>query len=334
MRTLLAFTAAFVALVGSAAAGHAGRAAVSATGQAKIYVTSTFAGTGRKGALYVLDESGQRSLLTDFGAPPLPGRKKQPDGKYVSSVAVEQDGTIVVVDRQAGGQGELFAVDPNTGDRRVLSDFGDKNQGPKGKSPLDVATTPDGRILVTVSDEGGGSCAGRCGVIVTVDPVTGQRSVLSDFGDSAQGPVAQIFGGLTVDAFGRIYVGVATPGNFGGVTAVAVAKVDATTGQRTVAAALGDEGAVLALAAQSDGSVLATACCTDLLRIDPVSHKFTLLSDLEDPALGPPCCSIDANSMALVTGPPSPTLTDGTVLLGAASLLKLDQATRVRTGSE
>src|SRR3954468_22512905 len=100
----------------------------------RIYVVDPGAGTQRKGALYRIDSAGQRTLLTDFGFQShLPGVRREPLGKFPIAVAIEQDGTILVLDRDAGGHGELFTVDPGSGGRAVLSDFGDSKQGPKAK---------------------------------------------------------------------------------------------------------------------------------------------------------------------------------------------------------
>src|SRR3954470_11070156 len=116
----------------------------------RIYVIDSGAGTQHKGALYRIDTAGQRTLLTDFGFQShLPGVKREPLGKFPTAVAVEQDGTILVLDREAGGHGELFTVDRGTGTRAVLTGFGDATQGPKGKQPAGVAVAPDGTILVS-----------------------------------------------------------------------------------------------------------------------------------------------------------------------------------------
>jgi hypothetical protein len=67
-------------------------------------------------------------------------------------VAVEAGGTILVVDRSAGtnGQGGLFRVDPTTGARTVLSDFG--SGANQGVDPLGVAVEAGGTILVVDLD--------------------------------------------------------------------------------------------------------------------------------------------------------------------------------------
>src|SRR5581483_7866417 len=71
-----------------------------------------------------VDLSGHRTVITDFGLPSAgPTHVPQPRGKVPSCVAVGLDGTVYVVDKHAHGRGVLFAVDPTTGLRRVLSDF-------------------------------------------------------------------------------------------------------------------------------------------------------------------------------------------------------------------
>lgn len=55
--------------------------------------------------------------------------------------AVEAD--ILVIDPSAGTGllGALFRVDPTTGNRTLLSDFGNAGQGPLGSNPLGVAVS-------------------------------------------------------------------------------------------------------------------------------------------------------------------------------------------------
>ena len=66
----------------------------------------------------------------------------------------------------------LFIVDVSTGNRTVLSDFNDGNQGPTGTQQLDMAEDSSGNILVT---------DGNFGFLFSVDPTTGNRTILSDF---------------------------------------------------------------------------------------------------------------------------------------------------------
>ena len=57
-------------------------------------------------------------------------------------------GTILVVDNGDENPGKLFAVDPNTGNRTLISDFGNASQGPLGVAPRGVEVTADGTIYV------------------------------------------------------------------------------------------------------------------------------------------------------------------------------------------
>ncbi len=90
-------------------------------------------------------------------------------------------GDILVLDPTAGtgGKGALFRVDPTTGDRTILSNFGvGANQG---ISPLGVAVEASGTILVIDSNAG----TGGLGALFRVDPTSGERTLLSNFGVGA-----------------------------------------------------------------------------------------------------------------------------------------------------
>jgi len=72
-------------------------------------------------------------------------------------VAVEASGHILVIDGDAGtgGLGALFRVDPTTGERALLSDFGvGANQG---VDPVGVAVEASGNILIIDQSAGTGS---------------------------------------------------------------------------------------------------------------------------------------------------------------------------------
>jgi Ca2+-binding RTX toxin-like protein len=92
---------------------------------------------------------------------------------------------ILVIDSGAGtsGRGALFRVQPATGRRTILSDFGNSTQGPVGESPTGVALEASGRILVTDPNAG----TNRGGALFRVNPTSGSRVVISDFDDPAQG---------------------------------------------------------------------------------------------------------------------------------------------------
>lgn len=103
-------------------------------------------------------------------------------------------GTLLTIDQTAGVQqrGALFTVNQSTGQRTVFSDFNNTSQGALGVDPNALAwMAPQllglipGAVLVT---DGSGGTDER-GALYAVDPSTGQRTVLSDFGDATQGPL-------------------------------------------------------------------------------------------------------------------------------------------------
>ncbi|MGH8557512.1 MAG: hypothetical protein ACRESZ_08635 [Methylococcales bacterium] len=95
------------------------------------------AGIDAKGALFQVDPAGgNRTLLSDFGA-----AGQGPLGLKPTGVAVEAGGALLVVDFNAGTgfKGALFRVDPASGNRTLLSDFGAADRGPLGADPVGVA---------------------------------------------------------------------------------------------------------------------------------------------------------------------------------------------------
>jgi hypothetical protein len=96
-------------------------------------------------------------------------------------------GDILVIDFNAGTNlgGALFSINPTTGARTLLSDFGNTAQGPRGVDPFGVAVEAAGTILV--SDPNAGTNAR--GALFRVDPSTGARTLLSDFGAASTGPL-------------------------------------------------------------------------------------------------------------------------------------------------
>ena len=91
-------------------------------------------------------------------------------------------GDILVIDAIGGTNqsGALFVVNPKTGNRRVLSDFGDAAQGSLGNGDLTgVAVGPAGRIVVSALLSGDPPFVG--GALFAVNPDTGARTVLSNF---------------------------------------------------------------------------------------------------------------------------------------------------------
>jgi hypothetical protein len=90
--------------------------------------------------------------------------------------------TVLVVDEDAGStastpiDGALFAIASNTGQRSIVSDFGNSAQGPLGGVPSNLAVINGTTLLV--SD--GNADAANDGAIFQINS-NGTRSILVDF---------------------------------------------------------------------------------------------------------------------------------------------------------
>ena len=149
-------------------------------------------------------------------------------------MALEASGQILVVDLDAGTntRGALFRVNPTTGARTVLSDFGSGSN--QGVDPASVAVEASGQILVDDINAGTNSL----GALFRANPTTGARTLLSDFGNSNQGPLGSGFlGGVTVEPSGQILV---VDLDAGTNTRGGLFRVNPTTGARAVLSDFGD----------------------------------------------------------------------------------------------
>jgi MinD-like ATPase involved in chromosome partitioning or flagellar assembly len=217
--------------------------------------------------------TGVRTLLSDFGA----GSNQ---GVIPYGVAVESSGNILVIDPSAGtgGLGALFRVDPATGLRTLLSDFGTGSN--QGVFPVGVAVESSGNILIT--DENAGT--GGLGALFRVDPATGVRTLLSDFGTGSNQGVDPW--GVAVESSGNILV-IDEDAGTGGLGALF--RVDPATGVRTLLSDFGtgsNQGHnPRGLAVESSGNILVadidagTGGLGALFRVDPATGVRTLLSD-------------------------------------------------------
>jgi hypothetical protein len=146
------------------------------------------------GALLTVDPSGTRTQISDFGNPAQgPVSSGSLGGMtWMSSGLLGLSQTVLVTDPFAGsnGAGALFAVNPTTGQRTLVSDFGNTNQGPLGVTPVGVAYSNGllglGSGAYVIDNWAGTNYSGA---LFEVDPTTGNRTLLSDFGNSAQGPL-------------------------------------------------------------------------------------------------------------------------------------------------
>jgi len=258
-------------------------------GQNIYLVIDHRAGTDGRGALFSVDPvTGERRILSDFGD------SSQGDlGFFPVSVTVDRNGRIFVADRLAGGgsRGVLFGVDPVTGERTLVSDFGDAgddadNPEPLGRSTNNIAVEADGNILVLSARSG----TEDKGELFSVDPVTGERAILSDFGDAGQGELGNLPRGVAVEADGNILV--VNRGNR------VLFRFDPETGERTLVSDFGDAGDdadnpeplginPIRVAVEADGNILVvdftgTGGNGALFSVDPETGERTILSDFGD----------------------------------------------------
>src|SRR2546428_4691488 len=163
--------------------------AIDASGQ--ILIIDLTGGTDAKGALFSVDPTtGARTIISDFGV----GANQ---GHHPEDLAVDASGQILVVDSVAGTnfRGLLFSVDPTTGARTIISDFGvGANQG---NTPFDVAV--DASVQILVLDPNAGPALR--GVLFSVDPTTGARTIISDFGVGANRGLEPF--AMAIDALGQ-----------------------------------------------------------------------------------------------------------------------------------
>lgn len=171
---------------------------------------------------------------------------------YFTDLALERSGAIVVgltwfsPVGPAVDVGDIYRVDPITGDRSLLSDFSNPAQGVADVVPsTGIAVESCGKILV--NSRASSSAPAARDLLLRIDPVTGHRAVLSNFDNAKQGPLAWRLSGIAMEnsRAGGIIVGAGNPAN-------------------------------------------RAAEPTRLFRVDPRTGQRVLLSDSSDPQQGPP----------------------------------------------
>jgi uncharacterized repeat protein (TIGR03803 family) len=255
-----------------------------------IVVSDASSGTGNLGALFRVDPStGVRTLLSDFG-----NVAQGPTGVNPRGVVIESSGNVLVIDSGGGtgDKGSLFRVNPSTGTRTLLSDFGDVAQGPTGADPFGVNVEPSGNIIVTDSAAG----TGGLGALFRVNPSSGKRTLLSDFGDVGQGPTGFTPYSVVIDSQGSILV-IDSAAGTGGLGALF--RVNPSTGVRTLLSDFGNvaQGPTgsgpVGIVIESSGGLLVidalagTGGLGALFRVNPSTGVRTLLSDFGNVAQGP-----------------------------------------------
>lgn len=197
-----------------------------------------------------------------------------------------QPGEILVIDQAAGTSGLLFVVNPITGERRVLSDFGDGTQGPVGVAPGGLALEQSGGILVVDQNAG----TDTRGALFRVNPNDGSRTLVTDFGNSQQGTLGNDPRDAAVEASGQILIIYQNGGGTG--SRGSVHRVDPTTGNRTLVTIFDAISDPWRVAVEASGTILVTDSNggTDqrgaLYRIDPATGNVLRTFDFGNAAEG------------------------------------------------
>lgn len=257
-----------------------------------IFVVDSLAGTN-SGALFRVDEAGFRTVVSDFGNP-----AQGPIGRVPGRGVLEHSGQLLVLDDSSGtaGRGALFRVDPESGQRSLVTDFGKSSQGPLADDLSDVAVDATGQILVAAFLGG----TNNKGAIFRVDPQKGKRTILSDFGKTVQGVSLDGSRSIAVDETGQILV---LGRDLEGIGALV--RVDPKTGFRTL---VSDFGNILQgpgglnpsyIAVDAAGTVYVldrVGLSVALVQVDPVSGERTGAHVLDFP-------NSEAQDMVLFTVP-------------------------------
>jgi serine/threonine-protein kinase len=146
------------------------------------------------------------------------------------------------------------------------STFAQVGSGPGFEVPIGIAVEADGSLVVVDSD---------LEAVVRVDPVSGDRTIISD-ASTGSGPGFDTPNGIAVEADGSLVVV-----DFG---LEAVVRVDPVSGDRTIIsdASIGSGPGFsepLGLAVEADGSLLVVdAALEAVVRVDPITGDRTVLT--------------------------------------------------------
>lgn len=247
-----------------------------------LCVLDSDGGTNEIGAIYNVNVlSGDRTVTSDLGDP-----EQGPMGNVPERVAIFTNGNLYFSDRDGpdDNDGAILQVDKDTGFRTLVTDFANPAQGPLAQNPNKITEGPGGVIYVTTSLGG----VGNEGILFEVDPVTGNRTIISQLGDAGQGPLATNVTWITANpAGGPIYLS-------NNSTPETIMMVDPNTGNRTIVSDFSNPGQgptnenIGGIAIEADGQLLVNGRVPDAVyRIDPILGLRKVVSDLNNPAEGP-----------------------------------------------
>ena len=246
----------------------------------------------RLGKLFRVFPDGARTLVSD-AANPLQGNPWiQPYG-----LAIDSDGSILVTDLGDRNFAGLWSVNASTGFRTVITDSGTANG--HHSAPESVMLDAGGNIVMGDAEGPfwlgtGDYCfeLGDCGALFRVNRGTGALTVLSDFGNLAQGPRGEDGGhSIALDTDGSVLV-VDAYAQIGGADG-ALFRVNPSTGARTVLTTGLQHSSSVAVG--TDGTILIGGCNSPLgggfgggvCRVNRATGVQTVLSDFSNPAQGP-----------------------------------------------
>jgi len=276
-----------------------------------LVVVDREAGTHNDGGVFTVNPStGNRTLLSDFGNSAQGPIGADPTGVVISNGLLGLGTQIYVIDSDAGtnGSGGLFRVDPGTGTRTLLTDFGNAAQGPLGLNPVSIATVPAGILQAlrlnagfVVLDNNAGT--NGVGAVFAVD-IFGNRTLLSDLGDSSQGQVGVSPQEIATAATGLLGLGTAiyvTDNELGANESGAVLRIS-SLGNRTIVTDFGnssqgmlggDEHAIVGVPGISgnllvaDEYLEANPSAAVLFQVNPFTGRRTVVTDCSNTSLGP-----------------------------------------------
>jgi hypothetical protein len=226
-----------------------------------------------------------------------------------------------------GGPGGIIRVDSTTGARTTVSENSNPAGGPAFVEPLGVVIAPNGDLLVADQQ----AFPGAGGGVIRVNPVTGQRTTVSENASPAGAPDFVDPFALTLAANGDILV--SDQNAFGG--GGGVIRVDPVTGVRATVSQNGAPpggpsfDAPFGITTEANGSiVVADATLAALVRVDPATGARTVLSNSSTPPGSPnfddPYGIARAANGDIIVG-------DGLAFSATAGLIRADPLTGART---
>ncbi|MFL9913722.1 NHL repeat-containing protein [Paraburkholderia sp. RL17-337-BIB-A] len=151
----------------------------------------------------------------------------------ITDLTLGQAGAILIGTNHitgAGGQSAIYRVNPVTGYRTLLSDFTNPAQGADVVDlsfSVGLAVERSGQILAN----SGGSIYAPRNLLLRINPITGNRTLLSDFDSPQQGTLGVFLKGLAIEKSGTIIVGA---GIAGAADATQLFRVNPRTGRRVL----------------------------------------------------------------------------------------------------